>query len=115
MDIDGYLPLSAREFHILLSVSGEPLNGYQVSQSVEETSNGTVRLSPATQYVNLHRLVEKGLLQEVTDREKHRSDGRRHDSGRCLRSEFVCSGLRHIDSRRMPSSRWRTWAGRTEP
>ena len=76
MDIDGYLPLSAREFHVLLAVSKEPLNGYQLSQSVEETSNGTVRLSPATQYVNLHRLVEKGLLQEVTDREKHRSDGR---------------------------------------
>ncbi len=76
MDADSYLPLSAREFHMLLAVSREPLNGYQVSQSVEETSNGTVRLSPATQYVNLHRLVEKGLLQEVTDREKHRSDGR---------------------------------------
>ncbi len=76
MDIEGYLPLSAREFHILLAVSEEPLNGYQISQSVEETSNGAVRLSPATQYVNLHRLVEKGLLQEVTKREQHRSDGR---------------------------------------
>ena len=76
MDLDGYLPLSAREFHVLLAVSKEPLNGYQVSQSVEKTSNGTVRLSPATQYVNLHRLLEKGLLQEVTEREQHRSDGR---------------------------------------
>ncbi len=76
MDVDGYLPLSAREFHILLSVSEEPLNGYQISQAVEEISKGMVRLSPATQYVNLHRLVEKGLLQEVTKREQHRSDGR---------------------------------------
>ena len=77
MDVDGYLPLSAREFHILLAVSDEPRNGYRVSQSVEQTSNGTVRLSPATQYVNLHRLAEKGLLEEVTVRERHRSDGRR--------------------------------------
>ena len=77
MDIDGYLPLSVREFHILLAVSVEPLNGYRVSQSVEETSKGTVRLSPATQYVNLHRLAEKGLLEEVTEHEQHRSDGRR--------------------------------------
>ena len=76
MDVDGYLPLSAREFHILLVVSEEPLNGYQVSQAVEETSNGMVRLSPATQYVNLHRLLEKGLLKEVTARQRHRSDGR---------------------------------------
>ena len=76
MDVDAHLPLSVREFHILLAVLEEPLNGYQVSQSVERTSNGTVRLSPATQYVNLHRLAEKGLLQEVTEREQHRSDGR---------------------------------------
>ncbi len=76
MDIDDYLPLSVREFHILLAVSVEPLNGYRVSQSVEETSNGAVRLSPATQYVNLHRLAEKGLLKEVTEQEQHRSDGR---------------------------------------
>ena len=40
MDADSYLPLSAREFHVLLAVSQEPLNGYQISQSVEETSNG---------------------------------------------------------------------------
>ncbi len=76
MDVEGYLPLSAREFHILLAVSEDPLNGYQLSQSVEETSNGMVRLSPATQYVNLHRLVEQGLLREVTGRERHRANGR---------------------------------------
>ena len=77
MEHQGYLPLSAREFHILLSVVEKPLNGYQVSQSVEKTSKGAVRLSPATQYVNLHRLAEKGLLEEATQREQHRSDGRR--------------------------------------
>lgn len=74
--VNDYQALSAREFHILLAVSRQPLNGYQISQSVEEASNGKVRLGPATQYVNLHRLVEKDLLQEVTRREQHRSDGR---------------------------------------
>ena len=76
MEVDRYLPLSAREFHILLAVAVQPLNGYRISQSVEETSKGTVRLSPATQYVNLHRLLDKGLLREVTQQEQHRSDGR---------------------------------------
>jgi DNA-binding PadR family transcriptional regulator len=74
MVVKEHLPLSAREFHILLAVSERPLNGYQIAQSVEETSRGTVRLSPATQDVNLHRLVEKGLVCEVTKGE--RSDGR---------------------------------------
>ena len=77
MEVDGYLPLPAHEFHILLAMSDEPRNGYQVSQSVERTSNGTVRLSPATQYVNLHRLATKGLLEEVTAPEQHHSNGRR--------------------------------------
>ena len=76
MDPKDYLPLSVREFHILLAVSDRPLNGYQIAQSVEETSRGAVRLSPATQYVNLHRLAEKGLMREVTEQEQHRSDGR---------------------------------------
>jgi len=77
VDIEQHLPLSFREFHILLAVSREPLNGYQIAQAVEETSRGAVQLSPATQYVNLHRLAEKGLLAEVTDQERHRSDGRK--------------------------------------
>ena len=76
VEFNFYLALSAREFHILLAVSQEPLNGYQISQSVEEASKGTVRLSPATQYVNLHRLAGKGLLHEVTQGEQHRSNGR---------------------------------------
>ena len=76
MPIDAYLPLSPREFHILLAVSDESHNGYQISQSVEHTSSGTIHLSPATQYVNLHRLAQKGLLEEVTEREQHRADAR---------------------------------------
>ena len=76
MDEEQFLGLTAREFHILLALSQRPRNGYQVSLAVEEESNGAVRLSPATQYVNLHRLAERGLIQEVTDQERHRSDGR---------------------------------------
>lgn len=76
MDAEEHLPLSAREFHILLAVSERSLNGYQIAQTVEETTGGKVRLSPATQYANLHRLAEKGLLREVTKQERHRSDGR---------------------------------------
>ncbi len=77
MDVDDYLPLSPKELHILFALSGDPQNGYQVAQLAEENSRGTVRLSPATQYMNLHRLVEKHLVREVTDEVEGRGDGRR--------------------------------------
>ncbi len=75
-DVDSHLPLTAREFHILLALRTDPLNGYQVSQVVEENSSGRVRLSPATQFTNLHRLVERGLVAEATEDMPDRTDGR---------------------------------------
>ena len=76
MSIESFLPLSSREFHILVALSEEPRNGYQVSQRVEENSRGAVRLSPATQYTNLHRLLGKGLVEEVTEASADRPEGR---------------------------------------
>lgn len=74
MDVESFLPLSPREFHILVALSEEPLNGYQIAQRVEETSRGAVRLSPATQFTNLHRLAEKALVEE--EEVPERTDGR---------------------------------------
>lgn len=64
MDVDQFLPLTTREFHVLLTLAAEPLNGYQVSKRAEENSRGAVSLSPATQYTVLHRLVGRGLIIE---------------------------------------------------
>ena len=75
METGPFLPLSPKEFHILLALAEEPRNGYQVAQHVEENSRGSVRLSPATQYTNLHRLAEKGLIHEVELDD--RTDGRK--------------------------------------
>ena len=77
MDARDFPPLSAKEFHILLALAGDPQNGYQVVQLVEENSLRKVRLSPATLYMNLDRLVKKQLLREVTDEVEGRGDGRR--------------------------------------
>ena len=74
MDVHSFLPLSPKEFHILVALSEDPLNGYQIGQRVEETSRGAVQLSPATQYTNLHRLVEKALVAEAEV--PGRTDGR---------------------------------------
>lgn len=77
MDVQAHLPLTPREFHVLLALASEPRNGYQIGQQAETNSRGSVRLSPATQYTNLHRLVKQGLIEEVTDSDDERPAARR--------------------------------------
>ena len=69
-------PLTPREFHILLALSQGPANGYQITQRAEEAAGGRVRLSPGTLYENLHRLLERGWLNEVKDDPELTADGR---------------------------------------
>ena len=70
MDPETFLPLSAREFHILVALAEQPRNGYQLSVRAKENSGGRVVLSPATQFTILHRLVAKSLVREATDEVK---------------------------------------------
>ncbi len=76
-DIRSLQPLTSKAFHILTAIAGEPMNGYQLGLRVEETTNGTIRMSPGTLYENLHRLAERGLIQEVQDGDGVSTDGRR--------------------------------------
>lgn len=64
-EIERHLPLTARQFHILLALAESPQNGYQVALRAEESSRGRVRMQPATQYENLHRLASRGLIEET--------------------------------------------------
>jgi DNA-binding PadR family transcriptional regulator len=70
------LPLSPRVFHILMALATEPMNGYRLGIRVEESSDGTIRMSPGTLYENVHRLAERGMIQELSDFSEQKSDGR---------------------------------------
>jgi len=70
------LPLSPRVFHILMALATEPMNGYRLGLRVEESSGGTIRMSPGTLYENVHRLAEQGIIQEVPDGSDQKTDGR---------------------------------------
>ena len=70
------LPLSPRVFHILMALATEPMNGYRLGIRVEESSDGTIRMSPGTLYENVHRLAERGMIQELSDGPEQKSDGR---------------------------------------
>ena len=55
-------------FLILAAVAPAPLHGYGILQSVEELSEGRVRLRAGTLYAALDRLVREGSL--VVEREE---------------------------------------------
>jgi DNA-binding PadR family transcriptional regulator len=63
-----FLPLPAATFHILLALVGEDRHGYAIIQDVEARTGGELRLSAGTLYRSIARMVEQGLIREVTKR-----------------------------------------------
>lgn len=72
-----YLPLPQAQFHVLVSLTSGERHGYAIMQDVEASSNGLVRMGPATLYGTLKRLVEAGLVEEVGQRPEADDDQRR--------------------------------------
>ncbi len=57
--------MTTRTLQILLALSDGPRHGYGIKQSVEERTNGAVRLGSGTLYEAVHRLVGQGHIEEV--------------------------------------------------
>jgi DNA-binding PadR family transcriptional regulator len=64
--IEQLLPLPPTTFHILLALFEEERHGYAIIQDVEARTEGELRLSAGTLYRSIARLVEQGLITEVT-------------------------------------------------
>jgi DNA-binding PadR family transcriptional regulator len=60
------LPLTPTVFHILLALSGGARHGYWIMQEVQRLSDGRVGLGPGTLYGAIERIVESGLIEEVS-------------------------------------------------
>src|SRR4030067_644315 len=71
-----FLPLAPARFHILVALSAGESHGYAVMQAVERSSEGLVKMGPATLYGTLKKLVALGLAEEV-DRFPARDDDQR--------------------------------------
>jgi DNA-binding PadR family transcriptional regulator len=76
-DIDGFLPLHAFTFHILLSLTQGERHGYGIIQDVHERTDGAVRLSAGALYRTIARLLEQGLIVEPAKRTAASDDPRR--------------------------------------
>jgi DNA-binding PadR family transcriptional regulator len=74
---DQLLPLPQATFHILLALLDEERHGYAIIQDVETRTAGELRLSAGTLYRSIARMVEQGLIAEVTKRRPAADDPRR--------------------------------------
>jgi DNA-binding PadR family transcriptional regulator len=67
-DRERFLPLQPATFHILIALAGEDRHGYAIIQEVAGRTDGKVRLSAATLYRTIQRLLEQGLIHELRER-----------------------------------------------
>ena len=77
MEVAEHLPLPQAQYHVLVALSGGAHHGYAVMQAVEESSNGVVRMGPATLYGTLRKLCDVHLVKEVQRRPAADDDTRR--------------------------------------
>src|SRR5688572_25106029 len=64
---DVLLPLPAAVFHILIALADHDRHGYSIMQDVSVRTGGTVHLSAATLYSSIRRMLEQGLIEELSE------------------------------------------------
>lgn len=62
------LPLPTSAMYVLTVLGEGPSHGYRIMTTVEELSQGSVRLGPGTLYGALKRMAGQGLIEEVDER-----------------------------------------------
>ena len=75
--IDALLPLPPATLHILLALANGERHGYAIIQDVEARTDGELRMSAGTLYRSIARMVEQGLITEVSTRRTRAEDERR--------------------------------------
>ncbi len=91
-----FLPLPKDVFHILVSLADQDRHGYSVMQDVAERTAGTVRLSPSSLYSAIRRLLEQGLIAELSERPAQDDERRRY-----YRLTTLGRGVAQAEVRRM--------------
>ena len=65
---EDFLPLPRDTFDVLVSLADRDRHGYAILQDIAERTGGRVRLSPSTLYAVIRRLLESGLIEELSER-----------------------------------------------
>src|ERR1700692_3413452 len=64
---DSLLPLPTAVFHILIALADRDRHGYAIMQDVAARTGGKVQLSAGVLYSSIRRMLEQGLIEELTD------------------------------------------------
>src|SRR5260370_10307444 len=64
---DSLLPLPTAVFHILIALADRDRHGYSIMQDVAARTEGKVQLSAGTLYSSIRRMLEQGLIEELTE------------------------------------------------
>jgi|SRR5579871_5485577 len=81
-DLRRLLPLSAQQFHILLSLSDADRHGYGIILEVAERTNQVLKMGTGTLYTAIARLLELNLVAETKTDEPRRRTYRITAAGR---------------------------------
>jgi DNA-binding PadR family transcriptional regulator len=76
-EVDALLPLPPVTFHILVALAEEDRHGYAFMQEVAARTDGAVKLGAGTLYRSVQRMLEQGLVSEITSRAATDSDDER--------------------------------------
>jgi DNA-binding PadR family transcriptional regulator len=63
---DSLLPLPAAVFHILIALADRDRHGYSIMQDAAARTGGAVQLSAGTLYSSIRRMLEQGLIEELS-------------------------------------------------
>ena len=77
-NMSAHVPLSAHDFHILLSLFEEDLHGYRIIRTIEERTDGELVLGTSSLYAAIKRMLQDGLVTETsTPAREDSTDSRR--------------------------------------
>lgn len=67
MNTNEFLPLQEPTLYILLSLRSGEKHGYAILKEVADLSQGRLILSTGTLYGALYRLLDQGIVEQLTD------------------------------------------------
>jgi DNA-binding PadR family transcriptional regulator len=105
MNQEQFLPLTETTYYILLALL-KPAHGYAVMQTIEELSEGTVRIAAGTLYGAFENLVKQQLIKPVKSEDARRKVYMITDIGKSI-LKLDCERLEHmvkVTKRRWESS-----------
>ena len=65
-EADSLLPLPPATFHILVALADDDRHGYAVIKDIEARTGGRLKLSAGTLYRSVDRMVQQGLIREIS-------------------------------------------------